>query len=149
MTCVTFVLGHLRKKIPSKLTDWHILERNLCNAQNVINGSGREINLENMCTSKSGSGSRVERESRSMLNLPNFVPIHARLYRCSHSITMEAFTPTQYKTSKIHRIEHTQAVLDSEFRRPQTCSNLFTLGHPHQFWHLVAIVIGASGWYAS
>ena len=25
----------------------------------------------------------------------------------SHNITMEAFTPTQYKTAKIHRIEHT------------------------------------------
>ena len=29
------------------------------------------------------------------------------LYWCSHSITMKTFTPTWYKTAKIHRIEYT------------------------------------------
>ena len=33
----------------------------------------------------------------------NFVPIHAPL----DCIIMAALTPTQYKTAKIHRIEHT------------------------------------------
>ena len=39
--------------------------------------------------------------------MPNYVPIHVCLDWLSHSIRMEAFTPTRYKTVKIHRIEHT------------------------------------------
>ena len=44
-----------------------------------------------------------------VLDLLNFVPIHASLDRVSHSNTMEVFTPTRYKTAKIRTIEHTPA----------------------------------------
>ena len=47
---------------------------------------------------------------RGVRDLLNFVPIHARLDWFSHSITMEAFTPTWYKTVKIYRIEHTSVL---------------------------------------
>ena len=53
-------------------------------------------------------------DSWCVLDLLNFVPINVRLEWCSRSITMEAFTPTPYKTFKIRRIEYTPA--DFNFR---------------------------------
>ena len=47
---------------------------------------------------------------RGLLDLLNFLAIHVRLEWCSHSITMEALTPTRYKTAKIDRIKHISGV---------------------------------------
>ena len=44
--------------------------------------------------------------SWGVFDLLNFVPVHTLLDWCFHSITMEVFVPTRYKTAKIHRIEH-------------------------------------------
>ena len=43
----------------------------------------------------------------SVLDLLNFVQVHAALDNFSNSTTMETFTPVPYKTVKIHKIEHT------------------------------------------
>ena len=46
---------------------------------------------------------------------------HTHLDWCCHSITMEAFTPTRYKTAKIYRIEHIKGVNASlEVHKPRT-----------------------------
>ena len=46
----------------------------------------------------------------SVLYLLNFVLIHVCLDWCSHSITMQACTPIQIKTAKIHQITNTPGV---------------------------------------
>ena len=45
-----------------------------------------------------------------VLDLLNSVPIHVGLDCFSHSITMDAFKPGRYKTTKFYRIEHIPAV---------------------------------------
>ena len=49
------------------------------------------------------------KKCRGVLNSLNFVPIHARLDWFCHNI--KAFTPTQYKTVKIHRIKDSSRVV--------------------------------------
>ena len=51
-----------------------------------------------------------DKQARGVLDFLNFVQIPACLDCCSHSITMEVFTPTRNKTSKILQIEHTPGV---------------------------------------
>ena len=51
-----------------------------------------------------------DKQARGVLDFLNFVQIHACLDCCSHSITMEVFTPTLYKIAKILQIEHTPGV---------------------------------------
>ena len=40
--------------------------------------------------------------AQGVLDSVNLVSIHVRLNTFSHSITMEAFTPTRYKTAEIN-----------------------------------------------
>ena len=66
----------------------------------------------------------------SVLDLLNFGQIHVCLDWCSLSITMQGFTPTQYKTAKIHRIGHT---LRFNFSIQEIC--FFFVNELTQFQH--------------